>query len=101
MVSKEYDLPEILSGFAMLGVPHGPLMRAVATELEALLSRAGPVTICALAFSFDELDREGSFGPFRDLVAQQLERRRLGPDAVSKAQLGIAEWAEWYKSKSR
>mmetsp|Transcript_38541 Transcript_38541/g.109940 ORF Transcript_38541/g.109940 Transcript_38541/m.109940 type:complete len:180 (-) Transcript_38541:165-704(-) len=90
----DFDLPQIACSFARLGMrPQSrDMLRAIASRTQSLLRRMRPWGLCALAWSYQELDGAGEFTAFRRTVQAEISRRRITPEEVARSQLGPEEW---------
>jgi len=86
------DIPEIICAFAKLGMRHRGMMSAFSTRMSPLLPRLNDWGLCALAWSYDELDSAGHFADFRRHLWAEAKRRRISPERVESSQLGPGAW---------
>lgn len=96
--SKALILPDLAWSFAKLGISDGPLLKAVAENLDGLSAHLTEWSLCALAFAAGTFGSE--FDPaFVQEILDETKRRNLGPQAVAKSAAGVDDFYNWLQQK--
>ena len=99
--SAQLDLPEVLCAFACLKVSNHDLLDAAAKKLATLLvSDMNDWGLCALTWSFRELERKNRFATFRQRLDREVAGRRLSAQDVERSRLGAALWHKNAKKRA-
>mmetsp|Transcript_50406 Transcript_50406/g.161357 ORF Transcript_50406/g.161357 Transcript_50406/m.161357 type:complete len:178 (-) Transcript_50406:51-584(-) len=93
--SCSLDLPQIMCSFAMLGFHHQEFMAAVESRLTHKVRRLNDWNLCALLWSYRQLDDAGRHSQFTSSLQQETLRRGIPAAKVDRATLGPAEWSHW------
>jgi len=93
--SFSLDLPQIICSFAMLGFHHQEFMAAVESRLTHKVRRLNDWNLCALLWSYRQLDDAGRHSQFTSSLQQETLRRGIPAAKVDRATLGPAEWSHW------
>jgi len=94
--AADFDLPQIACSFAKLGIHHGTMLQAISHRILPMLHRVNDWGLCALAWSFTEMDRDDRFVDFKQKLQAEVARRRLSTSDVKRSQNGPEAW--WKKT---
>ena len=87
------DLPEVLFAFARLKVTgHHEMLDAAAKKLTPTLARISKWGLCALTWSYRQLDTGDNFMAFQQSLDLEVERRQLSDEDVERSRLGPEAW---------
>ncbi|CAJ1397305.1 unnamed protein product [Effrenium voratum] len=89
----EMDLPSLLCALARLEASqHEDLLGVVAQKLSPMLAAMNSWGLCALAWSYQELDLNDDHLAFRQTLDEELSRRGLSERDVDSSRLGPERW---------
>ena len=91
--AAELDLPSVLFAFARLNAEGDDDMLDVAAEkLAPILPRINDWGLCALAWSYSQLDAGDNFFSFRQSLNAEVARRDFSEQDVEQSRLGPNRW---------
>lgn len=90
-MERNLDLPRVLCAFAKLQFPQEQLLQSAQLSLELDICRVNSWGLCALAWSFQQLDTADKFSSFQKKVLAEIRSRHL-EDSIERSQQGPQAW---------
>ncbi|CAJ1397299.1 unnamed protein product [Effrenium voratum] len=92
-VGAQLDLPFVLCSFARLHADgHDDMMNAAAEKLAPMLSQVNDWGLCAVFWSYQQLDINDNLLAFRRNLNVEVKRRQLSDQDVVRSRLGPEAW---------
>ena len=89
------DLPELLCALARLNATgQADMLTAVSKKLSQMLGRLNDWGLCAVSWSYQDLDRDNRFVAFRHGVTAEVTRRGFSEKDVEHSRLGPEWWSK-------
>eukprot|EP00933_Yihiella_yeosuensis_P059427 TRINITY_DN6069_c0_g1_i6.p1 TRINITY_DN6069_c0_g1~~TRINITY_DN6069_c0_g1_i6.p1 ORF type:complete len:110 (-),score=25.67 TRINITY_DN6069_c0_g1_i6:99-428(-) len=80
------DPGQMLYGFAKLRFESKALMESIAkTKPQQVLQSSSDWAVCIRVRSFKELDKEGQFSAYQNLLEKEMKKRKLTPTHIEAA----------------
>ena len=91
----QLDLPSVLCSFGRLkAIGHEDMLAVAANKLSPMISRINDWGLCALAWSYQQLDVDDSFLDFRQGLQEEVARRHLSETSLERSRLGPENWRQ-------
>ncbi|CAJ1328339.1 unnamed protein product [Effrenium voratum] len=89
----QLDLPALVCAFARVkATGHQKLLDAVSKKMSPALTDVNNWGICAMTWSYKQLDTGDDFLPFRQTLAAEVARRGLSQEDLERSRLGPEKW---------
>ncbi|CAJ1417011.1 unnamed protein product [Effrenium voratum] len=89
----ELTLPSLLCAFGRLQVAgHDDMLWVTAKKLSLMVGKVNSWGLCALTWSYKQLDAGDQFLTFRHSLRKEVERRQLSEEDVARSRLGPESW---------